>query len=52
VVTIAAGISAKFVLAPMRARWIASSNEASHELEPELAASGPGLRHWPEQTGE
>ncbi|MPW21028.1 oxalate/formate MFS antiporter [Paraburkholderia sp. CNPSo 3157] len=52
VVTIAAGVSAKFILAPMRARWIASSNEASHELEPELAANGPGLRHWPEQTGE
>jgi OFA family oxalate/formate antiporter-like MFS transporter len=52
VITIAAGVSAKFVLAPMRARWIATSNEASHELEPELAANGPALRHWPEQTGE
>jgi MFS transporter, OFA family, oxalate/formate antiporter len=53
VITIAAGVSAKFILAPMRARWIASSNQTSHELEPELAAAnGPGLRHWPEQTGE
>ncbi|MGU7775068.1 oxalate/formate MFS antiporter [Burkholderia sp. MR1-5-21] len=30
-ITIAAGISAKLVLAPMRARWIETSNDARHE---------------------
>ncbi len=30
VITIAAGISAKLILAPMRARWIESSNDARH----------------------
>jgi OFA family oxalate/formate antiporter-like MFS transporter len=52
VVTIAAGISAKFILAPMRSRWI----ESHDEPQGVLAVAGNGkasrLSHWPEQTGE
>ncbi|HYS63127.1 MAG TPA: oxalate/formate MFS antiporter, partial [Paraburkholderia sp.] len=54
VVTIAAGISAKFLLAPLRSRWIESHNE-SQELPGALAVAGSKssrLSHWPEQTGE
>ncbi|GAB2901771.1 oxalate/formate MFS antiporter [Paraburkholderia jirisanensis] len=51
VITIAAGISAKFVLAPMRARWIAQSN--SLELDNKSQGGTPSrLSTWPEQTGE
>jgi MFS transporter, OFA family, oxalate/formate antiporter len=50
VITIAAGVSAKFVLAPMRARWI----EASDPLVRDATKSGGASRlsTWPEQTGE
>ncbi|GAB7522036.1 oxalate/formate MFS antiporter [Paraburkholderia sp. 2C] len=50
VITIAAGVSAKFVLAPMRARWI----EASDPLVSDATKSGgpSRLSTWPEQTGE
>jgi OFA family oxalate/formate antiporter-like MFS transporter len=51
VVTIAAGISVKFVLAPMRSRWI----EAHNQPEGVLAVAGSEtsrLGHWPEQSGE
>jgi OFA family oxalate/formate antiporter-like MFS transporter len=51
VVTIAAGISAKFILAPMRSRWI----EAHNEPQGVLAVAGSKasrLSHWPEQSGE
>jgi OFA family oxalate/formate antiporter-like MFS transporter len=47
VVAITAAVAAKFILAPMRARWIGLRNE------PAAAANGQAhLRHWPEQTGE
>ncbi|WP_133646103.1 oxalate/formate MFS antiporter [Paraburkholderia flava] len=47
VVTIAAGIAAKFILAPMRTRFIEASDE------PVLNTANPSrLSHWPEQTGE
>ena len=47
VVTIAAAVSARFILAPMRSRWIGLHNE------PAATAKGPSrLTHWPEQTGE
>jgi OFA family oxalate/formate antiporter-like MFS transporter len=47
VVTIAAAVCAKFILAPMRSRWIGLHNA------PAAAANGPSrLTHWPEQTGE
>jgi OFA family oxalate/formate antiporter-like MFS transporter len=47
VITIAAGISAKFILAPMRTRWVeASENPVVH------TKSASRLSHWPEQTGE
>jgi OFA family oxalate/formate antiporter-like MFS transporter len=55
VITIAAGVSAKFILAPMRSRWIHSQDEPSPGV---LAVAGNGngkasrLSHWPEQTGE
>jgi OFA family oxalate/formate antiporter-like MFS transporter len=55
-ITIAAGISAKIVLKPMRARWIESANEPQ-EPQGVLAVAGNNrsasrLSHWPEQTGE
>ncbi|WP_322062506.1 oxalate/formate MFS antiporter [Paraburkholderia sp. J63] len=48
VITIAAGVSAKFILAPMRHRLIERSDEHSTTL----AANPAGLQHWPNQTGE
>jgi OFA family oxalate/formate antiporter-like MFS transporter len=53
VITIAAGISAKFILAPMRSRWVESHNQPIGAV----AVAGSGnhasrLSHWPEQTGE
>jgi OFA family oxalate/formate antiporter-like MFS transporter len=51
VVTIAAGISAKFVLAPMRSRSI----EVHNQPQGALAAAGSKtsrLGGWPEQSGE
>ena len=48
VVTIAAAVSAKFILAPMRSRWIGAQNQPAA-----IKANGPArLSHWPEQTGE
>ncbi|WP_042303380.1 oxalate/formate MFS antiporter [Paraburkholderia kururiensis] len=51
VITIAAGVSAKFILQPMRARWIESGEALSGAVR-----NGNGgasrLSHWPEQTGE
>ncbi|SDR23548.1 MFS transporter, OFA family, oxalate/formate antiporter [Paraburkholderia fungorum] len=53
VITIAAGISAKFVLAPMRSRWIESHNEPQGVLAVAGNGHGPSrLSNWPEQTGE
>ncbi|WP_118183688.1 oxalate/formate MFS antiporter [Paraburkholderia phosphatilytica] len=56
VITIAAGIASKFVIAPMRARWIAQTDEpAALNATATPAASAAGasrLTHWPEQTGE
>ncbi|MEC5408123.1 oxalate/formate MFS antiporter [Paraburkholderia sp. MPAMCS5] len=59
VITIAAGVSAKFFLAPMRARWINSQDAHLQESQQStLAVAGAGngqasrLSHWPEQTGE
>jgi MFS transporter, OFA family, oxalate/formate antiporter len=54
VITIAAGISAKFVLAPMRSRWVESHNEPQGVLAVVgNAGKGPSrLSNWPEQTGE
>jgi len=50
VITIAAGVSAKFVLAPMRARWIAASDPLVSDA---TKSGGPSrLSTWPEQTGE
>ncbi|MBC8738310.1 oxalate/formate MFS antiporter [Paraburkholderia sp. UCT31] len=55
VITIAAGISAKFILEPMRTRWIESHNEPPQGA---LAVAGHGngnasrMSHWPEQSGE
>ncbi|MGH8780148.1 oxalate/formate MFS antiporter [Paraburkholderia sp.] len=47
VVTIAAGVAAKFILAPMRTRFIEASDT------PVLNGANPSrLSHWPEQTGE
>ena len=53
VITIAAGVSAKFILAPMRSRWIHSQDEPQHSALA-VAANGKASRlsHWPEQTGE
>jgi len=51
VVTIAAGISAKFILAPMRSRWIESHNEPQGVLAV-AGSKSSRLSHWPEQTGE
>ena len=47
VVTIAAGISAKFILAPMRMRWVEASENPGMS-----AKSASRMSHWPEQTGE
>lgn len=48
VVTIAAAVSAKFILAPMRSRWIGAHNQPAA-----INANGPSrISHWPEQTGE
>jgi len=53
VITIAAGISAKFILAPMRQRLIEQSAEESSENSATLAAStGAGLQHWSNPSGE
>jgi OFA family oxalate/formate antiporter-like MFS transporter len=52
VITIAAGISAKFVLAPMRSRWIESHNQPQGVLAVAGNAPASRLSHWPEQTGE
>jgi len=47
VVSITAAVAAKFILAPMRVRWI------DLRSEPAAAANSQAhLRHWPEQTGE
>jgi OFA family oxalate/formate antiporter-like MFS transporter len=62
-ITIAAGISAKLLLKPMRARWIESANEpqgvlavAANNGSASAVAGNNGsasrLSHWPEQTGE
>jgi OFA family oxalate/formate antiporter-like MFS transporter len=43
-ITIAAGVSAKFILAPMRARWVGSSNEPSqkHDIDtPPMTSLAP-----------
>ena len=54
VITIVAGISAKFILEPMRARFIESHNEPQGALA--VAGHGNGnasrMSHWPEQSGE
>jgi OFA family oxalate/formate antiporter-like MFS transporter len=44
VITIAAGISAKFILAPMRARWIETSNDArrDHDIDASSLSSLAG----------
>ncbi|CAG4920044.1 oxalate/formate MFS antiporter [Paraburkholderia gardini] len=47
VITIAAGISAKFILAPMRSRWVDASENPVVQTK-----SASRLSHWPEQTGE
>ncbi|WP_395064011.1 oxalate/formate MFS antiporter [Paraburkholderia silvatlantica] len=57
VITIAAGVSAKFFLAPMRKRLIEQSSEASNEAgnEPNVTLAtntGAGLPHWSNQSGE
>jgi len=53
VITIAAGVSAKFILAPMRKRLIEQSGEESNEPSATLAANtGAGLQHWSNQSGE
>jgi OFA family oxalate/formate antiporter-like MFS transporter len=57
VITIAAGVSAKFFLAPMRKRLIEQSSEASNDASNEsnvtLATNtGAGLPHWSNQSGE
>jgi OFA family oxalate/formate antiporter-like MFS transporter len=52
VITIAAGISAKFILAPMRSRWIESHNEPQGALAVAGNGNASRLSHWPEQTGE
>ncbi|NKJ45165.1 oxalate/formate MFS antiporter [Burkholderia sp. SG-MS1] len=52
VITIAAGISAKFVLAPMRSRWIESHNEPQGALAIAGNGNASRLSHWPDQTGE
>jgi MFS transporter, OFA family, oxalate/formate antiporter len=51
VITIGAGISAKFILAPMRARWIAQSDPAIADNKSQSGAPSR-LSTWPEQTGE
>ncbi|CAB3791226.1 Oxalate:formate antiporter [Paraburkholderia caffeinitolerans] len=48
VITIAAGVSAKFILAPMRHRLIERSDEHSTSL----SANPAGLQNWSKQTGE
>ncbi|NLP59837.1 oxalate/formate MFS antiporter [Paraburkholderia sacchari] len=48
IITIAAGISAKFILAPMRHRLIERSDEHSASL----SANPAGLQNWTRQTGE
>lgn len=53
VITIAAGVSAKFVVAPMRKRLIEQSAEESNEPSVTLATStGPGLQPWSNPRGE
>ncbi|WP_233836157.1 oxalate/formate MFS antiporter [Paraburkholderia sp. ZP32-5] len=56
VITIVAGISAKFILEPMRRRFIESHNEPQQQGVLAMAGSGNGnasrMSHWPEQTGE
>ncbi|RKT21072.1 OFA family oxalate/formate antiporter-like MFS transporter [Paraburkholderia sp. RAU2J] len=52
VITIAAGISAKFILAPMRSRWIESHDEPQGELAVAGNGNASRLSHWPEQSGE
>jgi OFA family oxalate/formate antiporter-like MFS transporter len=57
VITIAAGVSAKFFLAPMRKRLIEQSSEASNEAgnEPNVTLAtntGAGMSHWSNQSGE
>ncbi|MFT0168103.1 oxalate/formate MFS antiporter [Paraburkholderia mimosarum] len=57
VITIAAGVSAKFILAPMRKRLIEQSSgvtsEAGNEPSATLAANtGAGLQPWSSQSGE
>jgi MFS transporter, OFA family, oxalate/formate antiporter len=47
-ITIAAGVGAKFILAPMRQRLIERSGETSTTL----AANPAGLPHWSNQSGE
>ncbi|CAB3789205.1 oxalate/formate MFS antiporter [Paraburkholderia fynbosensis] len=52
VITIAAGISAKFILAPMRSRWIESHDEPQGALAVAGNGNASRLSHWPEQGGE
>jgi OFA family oxalate/formate antiporter-like MFS transporter len=54
VVTIIAGISAKYVLQPMRARWIDACDAAQNLAKQPVAVAGrpSRLSQWPEQTGE
>ncbi|MDE1182434.1 oxalate/formate MFS antiporter [Paraburkholderia sp.] len=52
VVTITAGVSAKFVLAPMRARWIAASNETGSATGTLATSSASALRPLSEGTAE
>ena len=51
-ITIAAGISAKFILEPMRSRWIESHNQPQGVLAVASGGNPSRLSHWPEQTGE
>ncbi|QGZ63918.1 oxalate/formate MFS antiporter [Paraburkholderia acidisoli] len=54
VITIAAGISAKFIIAPMRQRLM-EQNSAQQNSEPSVtlaANTGAGLHHWTNQSGE
>lgn len=52
VITIAAGVSAKFILQPMRARWIESGEALSAGAVRNGNGGASRLSHWPEQTGE
>ena len=56
VITIAAGVAAKFILAPMCTRLIEASDQSAVSTAGGTVVSAAGnpsrLSHWPEQTGE